>query len=632
MAHRGPDARGVRLWDEAALVHTRLSIIDLSEAGAQPMANEDGSVWTIFNGEIYNHRELRRTLEGRGHVFRGYADSEILPHLFEEEGQDLAGFLRGMFAFAVYDVRRRTLLLVRDRFGIKPLFYADSSAAVAFASELRPLLSLPGVNTEHDRQAVHDFTALGYIPAPATFYRGIRALEPGCSVEAVLEPGGAVSITHRRFHQWHIAVDAARRADELVDRAEALVRGAVARQLESDVPLGSLLSGGIDSSLVTAAAQQAAHGDLRTFNVRFSEDAYDETWAAQAVASHLGTRHTTLDLSSTPGTWDDVTSLLMHTGQPFADTSIFGVNAVCRAMRRHVAVALSGDGGDEGFGGYDTFWQIQRIIRFQHLSRTRWAPVSGLLGPLEALGVISHRLVHRVHEVRQADDPQLLQSLFCWVGRDEHRALCQPDAGVLPVARWFVPQWENDLPRSASHLDRLSASVTEIYTRLTMANDFLFKVDIASMRESLEVRVPMLDEDLFAFGLSLPHSRKVRGRTCKTVLRAVAARWLPAQVARKSKRGFAVPVDTWVTDAFKDTCRDVLLDSSSPLADVLRPEAYRPLVNAFCDGTPYSGISRPGLYSRAIMLLSLHLHLGRVEHSSAIPQAPMPVSVEAVRQ
>jgi asparagine synthase (glutamine-hydrolysing) len=533
-----------------------------------------------------------------------------------------------MFACAIYDVRRRTLLLVRDRFGIKPQFYAVTGASVAFASELRPLLHLPGVNTATNRQAVHDFTALGYIPAPATFYQGIQTLEPGCWLEAAQDTDGAVSITRRRFHAWRVSVDPTRRVDDLVDRAESLVRGAVARQLESDVPLGSLLSGGIDSSLVSTAAQAAARGGLRTFNVRFAETAYDETWAAEAVAAHIGSRHTALDLSTTPGSWDDVTSLLLHTGQPFADTSLFGVNAVCRAMRRHVAVALSGDGGDEGFGGYDTFWQIERILRFQHLSQTTWAPVSGLLGPLEALGVVSRRLAHRVQEVRAADDTQLLQSLLCWVGPDEHRMLCQPDADMLPVRRWFEPQWEYELPRSATHLERLSAYVTEMYTRLTLANDFLFKVDIASMRESLEVRVPMLDEDLFEFGLSLPHSRKVRRRACKTVLRAVAARWLPATVARKAKRGFAVPVDTWVTDEFKHTCREVLLDGSSPLADLLRPEAYRPLVGAFCDGTPYSGISRPGLYQRAIMLLSLHLHLVR-RSTVSIPDTTVPVSVEA---
>src|SRR5215813_4384639 len=364
LRHRGPDAHGIRSWPEATLVHTRLSIIDLSPAGAQPMADEDGTVWTIFNGEIYNHRELRQDLEARGHLFNGHSDTEVLPHLYEEEGSEFVNRLRGMFALAIYDSRTRTLLLARDRFGIKPLFYAPGNYRLAFASEIRALLRLPDIDTRPERQSIYDFVALFYIPAPETFYVGIRALQPGEMLEAKLENSRVIWKT-RLYHRWTISPNPKMTLPQATEQADVLVTAAVRNQMESDVPLGTLLSGGIDSSLVSAAAQAGLTRKVRTFNVRFSEKEYDETWAAVAVAEHIGSCHETLDISNIPGTWEHVTGLLTHAGQPFADTSLFAVNAVCQLMRQHVTVALSGDGGDEGFGGYDLYWQIARIASLQ---------------------------------------------------------------------------------------------------------------------------------------------------------------------------------------------------------------------------------------------------------------------------
>lgn len=606
--HRGPDAWGVRSWPEATLVHTRLSIIDLSPTGAQPMANEDGTVWAVFNGEIYNHRDLRRTLEARGHIFKGRSDTEVLPHLYEEEGSAFVAKLRGMFALAIYDTRTRTLVLARDRFGIKPLFYAITKDRMMFASEINALLDLPGVDYQPDRQAIYDFAALFHIPAPETVYKGIRALQPGELLEARLETHG-VAYKVRTYHQWTIAPDPTITQDQAVDRADALVAAAVQRQLESDVPLGTLLSGGIDSSLVSVAAQEALGGELHTFNVRFSEKQYDETWAAVAVAEHMGSCHETLDMDDIQGTWDHVTSLLLHAGQPFADTSLFAVNAVCQAMRRRVTVALSGDGGDEGFGGYNVYWQIARIARWQTLPTVVWRGMPAMLMPLARLRVIPEHLPQRFRELTGADDTSIIQNLCCWVREQELRRLCW-EADVLPIRRWFEPQWKYHLPPGASRLERLAASMTEVNVRLILPNDFLFKVDTASMKESLEVRVPMLDEDLFAFGLSLPYHHKVKGRTCKRVLRAVAERKLPAAVANKPKLGFGIPIDTWVNADFKVHLRDVLLGPSSSLPEFFRPEAYRPILKAFCEGHSYPGISREGLYHRAIMLLSVHLAIG----------------------
>jgi asparagine synthase (glutamine-hydrolysing) len=381
--------------------------------------------------------------------------------------------------------------------------------------------------------------------------------------------------------------------------------------------LGSLLSGGIDSSLVSAAAQHPLSGNLRTFNVQFSGDDYDETWAALAVASHIRSCHETLEMNGQRGTWEYVTNLLLHAGQPFADTSLFAANAVCRLMRRHVTVALSGDGGDEGFGGYDVYWQIARIARLQKLPLPLWRQASYVLTPLARSGLVREHLPQRAREIAGADDTSIVEDLFCWVRQDEHKRLCRI-TNALPVRRLFEPQWEWHLPRAATRLERLSSHTTEVNARLLLPNDFLFKVDTASMKESLEIRVPMLDEDLFAFGLSLPHRLKVNGRMCKKVLRELAKRSLPKAVAAKPKKGFAIPVDTWVDREFKEQLRDSLLGGSSELPDFFRPEIYRPMIEAFCDDRPCPGISRQGLYQRAIMLLAVYLALNDLHRSKQI--------------
>lgn len=609
LIHRGPDSRGIWSRSDATLVHTRLSIIDLSAAGAQPIGNQDGTIWCVFNGEIYNHHELRRDLEAKGHVFNGRSDSEVLPHLYEEEGPGFVDKLRGMFALAIYDTRLRRLVLARDRFGIKPLLYAPGKNRLAFASEINALLEIPDIDCRPDGQAIYDFAALFYIPAPQTFYIGIRALQPGEVLEAQLD-GNGISWKTRSFRRWIIAPDPGIALDQAIEQADALITRAVHRQMESDVPLGALLSGGIDSSLISAMAQDATPG-LRTFNVRFSEKEYDETWAAEAVAKHIGSHHVTLDMDSLPGTWERIRDLLLHAGQPFADTSLFAVNAVCQLIRQHVAVALSGDGGDEGFGGYDQYWQIAKIAHFQMWPTLFRKAACLTMTPLARFGFVPGSYPQRCKDLAVSDDISIIQNLFCWVREEEQSRLCLNDYKALPIRRLFEPQWEYRLPRRSSHLERLSALTTETNVRLILPNDFLFKVDTASMKESLEVRVPMLDEDLFSFGLSLPYRLKVKGRICKRILREVASRHLPSIVAQKPKWGFGIPVDKWVDSGFKLRLREALLGPTSHLPNFFRREVYHPMVEAFCHGRPYHGVSRQGLYQRVIMLLAVELTMGR---------------------
>jgi asparagine synthase (glutamine-hydrolysing) len=275
LRHRGPDGSASKAWTEATLLHTRLRIIDLSPTGDQPMANEDGSVWTVFNGEIYNHAALRAELEARGHRFRGRSDTEVLPHLYEEHGAGMFARLRGMFAVAILDRRERRLLLGRDRFGIKPLFYALDEESVTFASEITSLRVVPGVDLSADPQAIADYAALLFVPAPWTIHRGIRALCPGELLDCRLAADGRVAARTAKFHRFSITRDPALTFEQATEQADSLLERAVVSQLESDVPLGSLLSGGIDSSLVSFFAQRHVPGDLLTFNVRSPDPSYD---------------------------------------------------------------------------------------------------------------------------------------------------------------------------------------------------------------------------------------------------------------------------------------------------------------------------------------------------------------------
>jgi asparagine synthase (glutamine-hydrolysing) len=573
------------------------------------MANEDRTIWTVFNGEIYNHRQLRRILEGKCHSFSGRSDTEVLPHLYEEEESDFVSRLRGMFAFAIYDTRKSKLLLARDRFGIKPLFYALGKDWLAFASELRALLALPHIDTRPDSQAIYDFTALSYIPAPETFYKGIRALEPGNVLEAQLGADG-ISYRIRQYHVWSLGPAREMTLHRAVDRAEELITSAVEAQLESDVPLGALLSGGIDSSLTSLAAQKALSGQLRTFNVQFPDKQYDESWAATIVAKQIGSRHEMLPMSGGRGNWEQVTDLLLHVGQPFADTSLFAVNAISRLMRGRVTVAISGDGGDEAFCGYDAYWRLARIARWQGLPSLVGAASAAALAALSRFGISTRRLSYRIRDLVNADDTAVVQSLFSFMTEREHQDLWG-DTGLLPVRRLFEKTWNHDSDPGRSRIDRLLAHATEVNVRLTLPNDFLFKVDMASMKESLEIRVPMLDEELFGFGLSLPPQIKIDGRTGKRILREVAARHLPPEVAHKPKWGFAVPLETWFAADLKANLRDVLMGPGSVLSDFLRPEVYRLWVDSLCASRSTLTLSRQELFARAIMLLSLQLTLCR---------------------
>ncbi len=516
-----------------------------------------------------------------------------------------------MFALAVYDPEQKRLLLARDRFGIKPLYFTETAGGLAFASELNALRMLSGVGDRIDGQALHDYLALHYVPGPSTIFRGVRCLEPGQML--IADHGRArIDVRVHRYHTWTVAPETTMTLEEATRRAGPLLEQAVCRQLESDVPLGSLLSGGIDSSLVSAAAQGTLRAPLHTFNVRFPERDFDETPAAVAVASHLGTRHQTLTVEAQSLSWGRVMDVLAAPGQPYADSSILAVDAVCASMRDHVTVALSGDGGDEGFGGYESFRRIEPI---NVVGRLPPRPRSGVLRVLAAMarpvsgrGPVPASLAARLEALARTEDPAgIIGGLTCWLPEAELRRLWR-GGPVEPVSRLFEQRWRHELPPHATALERLSALLTEANARVRLPYDYLVKVDIASMRHGLEVRVPLLDEDLFELGLRLPHVLKTNRHNRKLVLRELARSWLPPSVVGLPKHGFTIPVDRSVDSEFREQVRSRLLGEllSGSFGDALDQAEVRRVVNAFLSGEGLDGVSRAGLYQRLIALMSLH--------------------------
>ena len=607
--HRGPDEQRAEHFDAASLVHARLKIIDLSENGAQPMPNERRNVWVAFNGEIYNHKALQQRLEQNGHQFRGTSDTEVIVHLYEDLGLDAFAELRGMFAIAIFDAVNNRLVLCRDRFGIKPIFYALQNDVVLFASELNALKTYRGLSLSISEQSLYDLTSFFYVPAPNTIYKDVYALLPGQVLRVDLD-GEEVRCRFSRFHQWDPALSEPTECDAL-SRVQSLTECAVKSQLESDVPLGSLLSGGIDSSLVSYFAQQHSNGSLRTFNVKLPDAAEDETWAAIRVAEHIESRHTTLPMSSAGGDIEAVYDLIKYVGQPYCGTSLFGANAVCREMRKHVTVALSGDGGDEGFGGYTLYSEMLRARPFVGLP----SPVqSSILSTMSVLGRMSSRCqrYRRLLSYFHGNDTvDFVKNFFMWLKEPELRQLWRGRKEMEPIRRYFEDDWNKVAKLPIAMREKLTLFATLANTNIMLLNDYLFKVDCASMKESLEVRVPMLDEELFQFGISLPSRLKFSRTETKIILRQLAAKLLPAEVAKKPRWGFGIPIDSWLNSDAKREIEATLLSAGnkSPLAEYYDYDIYSKWVTAFCHDQKIEGFSHQGLLQRILMLLSVNHYL-----------------------
>ncbi len=556
LRHRGPDAMGALEEEGVGLFHCRLSILDLSEAGRQPMSNEDERLWLVFNGEIYNHKALREELEGRGHRFRSHSDAEVVLHGYETWGEEVLSRLRGMFAFALYDRERGELFLARDPFGIKPLVYAELPGAFVFASELRVLAGLPDFPRDLDETALVEYFRLNYIPHPRTIYRAARKLPPG---HALRVRRGQIQQRWR----WYTLprLPAPRTPDEAGAMLEETLKTSVRLHLEADVPVGAFLSGGLDSSLVVALAQEH-HPDLQTFTVAFPEyPVYDESAYARQVAEALQTRHTEIPVTAREAR-QVLDRVVDHLDEPFADSSLIPVSIVSEATRRHVKVALSGDGGDEFFAGYSK----HQGLRLASLL----TPYRFLLRPLAHLPLPERRgsrLGERIRQFRK-----LVRTLHSDPLRRLEQTLALIPMEELPMPRLrhredpLLPRIRALLQEAHTHGFRGMNAVLYVDAHLVLPGDMLWKVDTASMRVSLEVRVPFVDPEVARLAFSFPSAWKLHGFARKWILRRVARRWLPAAILQRPKGGFGIPIGEWMRRDMRQTVADTLF---SPEAERL---------------------------------------------------------------
>lgn len=579
LAHRGPDAEGVYASPDGrcAIGFRRLAVID--PAGShQPMVAADDAAAVAFNGEIYNFRELREELAADGAAFRTAGDTEVLLHLYEREGAEMLARLQGMFAFAMYDSRRSSLLLARDRLGQKPLWYAELADRVVFASEAKALSAHPGVGREMDAVGLTYYLSLGYIPAPRTAWAGERKLPPASRL--VVGSGGAGEPERWwRPEALELPSSPAGRVELVRERVTAAVEG----RMLSDVPLGALLSGGIDSSIVVALMARAAGraGGVRTFTAGFEHAEFDERPAAAEVARHCGTDHTELLVEPEPAAVLD--AVVNMYDEPFGDSSAVPTWLVCREARRHVTVALAGDGGDEVFGGYDRYRAMllgERLRGPSYAAVRVGAMLAGLVAPHDERS----RLRRFVRFARGLAHPPSIQyftyrRLF---GPEELLRLLTEDflaeLDVYEPAEWFCSLYEEadaaDEPGRAQRHDVMTY----------LPDDLLVKADIASMAASLELRAPMLDPDVVAAGLALPTEDKLDRRSGKRILRAAFGDLLPAGVFERPKRGFAVPLDDWLRGPLRPALEQTLLDPALERRRIFRREALVGLVNDHLSG------------------------------------------------
>jgi len=559
LRHRGPDGEGVYLAPGAGLGMRRLSIIDLT-TGDQPVHNEDGSAWVVFNGEIYNYKDLRRDLEARGHRFYTSSDTEPIIHLYEDRGAACVEALRGMFAFAVWDRSQKTLLLARDRLGIKPLYYTQIGRRLAFASELKALLQLPEVEARIDWRAFGALLSTLCTPADQSIVAGIKKLEPG----HVLEARAGRGVRVERYWDVRFEPFAGRREADVADELRGLLQESVRLHMVSDVPLGAFLSGGIDSSSVVALMSRSAGAPVKTFSIGFRDADFDETPDARRVAGTLGTDHHEEILD--PDATAILEDVIFHHDEPFGDSSAIPTYMVSRLAAAHVKVALSGDGGDELFAGYDRYLAEERDRR--HGPLERWA--MGRLGRMMPRGMRGRgRLLH----LSLPDGRRYLDRLTLY-DRHEKRKLLRDDV-FEEVARHdpWVRETER-LSRGGHWLSRLQDVDLTSYLPL----DILTKVDRMSMAHSLEVRVPLLDHKVVEFAAKIPPDMLLRRGKSKQILRRAMSGLLPESVFEKPKRGFAIPLGRWFQGVLADFPRDLLLSERSRSRGILNAAAVERLL------------------------------------------------------
>ncbi len=591
LAHRGPDDAGVYVdpLGRCTLGFRRLAIIDLA-GGHQPISNEDGTIWLTFNGEIYNYRELRADLLDNGHRFRTESDAEVIVHAFEEWGPDCVLRLAGMFALALWDEAEGRLLLARDRLGKKPLAYAIANGRLAFASETKALLELHDVSRALDPQALHEYLLFQYVPAPRSIYRHVRHLPPASRLECA---HGAEVVAHPQRY-WTvpsgtIAEAIGGRSDrayaEARETLDVLLTRAVQKRLVADVPIGAFLSGGIDSSIVVGLMRRLGASPLRTYSIGFADPRFDESAHARTVADFFHTEHH--EQIVTPQALEVLDTLAYHYDEPFADSSAIPTYYLSRFTRGGVTVALTGDAGDECFGGYDRY----RAARLA--GRMDWVP-SMVRAPLAAVARLlprgqSKSLSRKTYRFLQALAASPARRYLAWMN------VFTPLQLAAGYSREFREQVELDAP--VEWFERLYGTggpeVVEaaIWTDFAsyLPGDLLVKVDRASMACGLECRCPFLDHEVVEFAQRLPVDWRVGPRGGKRILRDWAGGFLPAETLRRSKMGFGVPVGEWFRSELKPALESTLLSGGSLASRIFRADWLRQLIGSHLAGVEHHG-------------------------------------------
>jgi asparagine synthase (glutamine-hydrolysing) len=580
LIHRGPDDSSERVDGHVALGHRRLAIIDLSACGRQPMSNEDGTVWIVFNGEIYNFLDYRGDLARKGHVFRSRTDTEVILHLYEEHGMGCLAKLNGMFAFALWDKSRGELFLARDRLGIKPLHYADVGGQVAFASEIKALLAHPEISRDLDFEALDQYLTFEYVPAPKSIFRDIRKVLPG----EYLRVDSRGGIHSERY--WEIDYTREMPDKPEQEQAEALgdlLRRAVRRQLVADVPLGAFLSGGIDSSAICALAAEAVP-KVKTFHIGFEEKSFDESEYAAEVARHLGTDHHVKRFSA-GDMLDLVPSVMDYLDEPFGDASFLPCLLLSRFTREHVKVSLSGDGGDELFAGYPTYIAHRVAPYYRYVPRLVRHGVASVIERLPASDDNLTLEFQLKKMMSGLEEKSPARRNYAWLGSflpGEKRELLSEEtnalldkADALEVAEsYFESCRASDPLEKLLHCDR----------RFYLQDDMLVKIDRATMAASLEGRVPLLDHEVVEFVARLPARLKLRGWTTKYLLKEAMKGLLPPSVLGRKKKGFGIPLAKWFKRELRPLLEEMLEEKRIRRQGLFRHEAVRRLLEEHFSG------------------------------------------------
>jgi len=580
LRHRGPDDRHTYLHHYhdgegrptgVGLGFRRLSIIDV-EGARQPMTNEDESIWMVFNGEIYNFQELRKRLEGGGHRFATHGDGEAILHLYEDIGTDCFSQLNGMFAIAIWDSKRSRLVLARDRLGKKPLYYTVHDSRLLFASELKSFAEVPGWKPEMDPSSIDDFMTYQYVPHPKTIWKNVYKLPPGHF--AIFEKG---RVTAHRYWNFDPSVEHPFTQAQAIAKLRELLTDSVAKRLQSDVPLGAFLSGGIDSSLVVALAQRQRDTPLRTFTIGFPDKDFDESVYAAEVAKFVGTDHTRFEV--VPDSVHIIDKLVWHYDEPFGDSSAVPTWYLSELTRSQVTVALSGDGGDELFAGYDRYRALWLSRLIQRAFPIQYIPGISLIQKLPDSSA-QRSLIRRGKRFFEALGQEPARRYMNWL------QIFPESLRAELYTEGFMKQLSGEDPFEFLNRAWVRSGGRDVVTKASLADletylpcDLLTKVDIASMAHGLEVRQPMLDYRLVEFASSLPVKMKFRGRQGKLILKEAFGSLVPQTVWTRRKMGFGVPIAGWFRGPLKPMVHDLLLSPSARINAFFRPETVAKLVS-----------------------------------------------------